>query len=365
MVRVKGPNRTRLEKWWIVRGNRALSVRSRRSSADKRNFAISRGICPDDAGAGESRPYSRRSNWELASAPRDGKSDGVGMREWAAGSRTYRPRGGHRRGSAQDGADPARPRADNELYFEVRAGTGGDEARSSRATCTHVARYAETRGQRRGFAENARRARRLPRDHKPHRGATAHSRAVSSNRGVHRVQRVAGHRSPGTHHTSAVTCDPARARRSRGRRTSIPRSCASTTTARRSGAERTSKRTESAIRITHSHGTRGSECQDERSRTKTVSTGMALMKAQADWPPSRRRAKRHREEPQNLQVRHGDRSERIRTYNFPAGCGDRYPSTSPLTSSRIWTAHRRTAGRQHASRTRRMQIAKRNSGRCV
>ncbi|MET0293184.1 MAG: peptide chain release factor-like protein, partial [Steroidobacteraceae bacterium] len=77
-------------------------------------------------------------------------------------------------------------------------------------------------------------------------------------------------------------------------------------------------KTESAIRITHLPTGLVVECQDERSQHKNRSRAMALMKAKI---LAAEQEKRDSEIAKNrkLQVGTGDRSERIRTYNFPQG----------------------------------------------
>ncbi len=77
-------------------------------------------------------------------------------------------------------------------------------------------------------------------------------------------------------------------------------------------------KTESAIRITHLPTGIVVECQDERSQHKNRSRAMALMKAKL---MAAEQEKRDSEVARNrkLQVGTGDRSERIRTYNFPQG----------------------------------------------
>src|SRR5207245_61255 len=77
-------------------------------------------------------------------------------------------------------------------------------------------------------------------------------------------------------------------------------------------------RTESAIRITHLPTGTVVECQDERSQHKNRARAMSLLNAKL---LAAEREKQHSQQAQSrkLQVGSGDRSERIRTYNFPQG----------------------------------------------
>ena len=214
---------------------------------------------------------------------------------------------------------PRDPRDDKNIYLEVRAGTGGDEAAIFAGDLFRMyARYAETHGitvetlsespgEHGGYREIISRIAGL--------GAFARFKFES---GVHRVQRVPATEAQGRIHTSACTVailpepDEVEA-------TDLNPAELRVDTFRASGAGgQHVNKTDSAIRITHLPTGLVVECQDERSQHKNRSRAMALMKAKL---LAAEQQKRDSEIAQNrkLQVGTGDRSERIRTYNFPQG----------------------------------------------
>ena len=146
-------------------------------------------------------------------------------------------------------------------------------------------------------------------------GAYSHFKFES---GVHRVQRVPDTEAQGRIHTSTVTVailpevdeiesidiNPADLR---------------TDTFRASGAGgQHVQKTDSAIRITHIPTGTVVECQDERSQHKNRARAMSLLKAKLLAEERSRQQQQQAETRRNL-VGTGDRSERIRTYNFPQG----------------------------------------------
>ncbi len=214
---------------------------------------------------------------------------------------------------------PRDPRDDKNIYLEVRAGTGGDEAAIFAGDLFRMyARYAETHG----FTVET--LSESPGEHGGYReiisriagnGAFARFKFES---GVHRVQRVPATEAQGRIHTSACTVailpepDEVEA-------TDLNPAELRVDTFRASGAGgQHVNKTDSAIRITHLPSGLVVECQDERSQHKNRSRAMALMKAKL---LAAEQQKRDSEIAQNrkLQVGTGDRSERIRTYNFPQG----------------------------------------------
>jgi peptide chain release factor 1 len=215
---------------------------------------------------------------------------------------------------------PRDPRDDKNIYLEVRAGIGGDEAAIFAGDLFRMyARYAEARGfSVEVLSEN-------PGEHGGYReiisriaGSGGVFARFKFESGVHRVQRVPATEAQGRIHTSACTVailpepdeveavelNPAELR-------------IDTFRASGAGGQHVNK-TDSAIRITHLPSGIVVECQDERSQHKNRSRAMALMKAKIT---AAEQEKRDSEVARNrkLQVGTGDRSERIRTYNFPQG----------------------------------------------
>ena len=214
---------------------------------------------------------------------------------------------------------PRDPRDDKNIYLEVRAGTGGDEAAIFAGDLFRMySRFAETHGfSVEVLSEN-------PGEHGGYRevisriaGSGAFARFKFES-GVHRVQRVPATEAQGRIHTSAVTV-AVLAEPDEVEATDLNPAELRVDTYRASGAGgQHVNKTESAIRITHLPTGLVVECQDERSQHKNRSRAMALMKAKL---MAAEQEKRDSEIAKNrkLQVGTGDRSERIRTYNFPQG----------------------------------------------
>jgi len=215
---------------------------------------------------------------------------------------------------------PKDPRDEGDLYLEVRAGTGGDEAAIFAGDLFRMyARYAERQGwkveiessspgEHGGFKEVIARV----------EGRGAYSR-LKFESGTHRVQRVPETESQGRIHTSAATVAIIPLEADDDQQIQINPADLKVDTFRSSGAGgQHVNKTESAIRITHVPSGLVVESQTERSqhanRDKAMKRLTAMLaEAQAAKAAAAQASMR------KLQVGSGDRSQRIRTYNFPQG----------------------------------------------
>lgn len=214
---------------------------------------------------------------------------------------------------------PKDPNDDKNIYLEVRAGTGGDEAAIFSGDLFRMySRYAETQGwqvevmsesegEHGGYKEIISRI----------IGRGAYSK-MKFESGAHRVQRVPATESQGRIHTSACTV-AVMPEADELEEIDINPADLKTDTFRASGAGgQHVNKTDSAIRITHLPTGIVVECQEERSQHKNRAKAMSLLHAKLNSMQIEKQAAEQASTRRQL-VGTGDRSERIRTYNYPQG----------------------------------------------
>jgi len=214
---------------------------------------------------------------------------------------------------------PRDPRDSHNVFLEIRAGTGGDEAAIFSGDLFRMySRYAEDQGWKIEVLSER------PGEHGGYKeiisrveGRDVYAQ-LKFESGAHRVQRVPDTESQGRIHTSACTV-AVMPEVEDVDEIDINKADLRIDTFRASGAGgQHVNKTDSAIRITHIPTGVVVECQDERSQHKNRARAMSLLQAKLLRNAQDKQASEQAETRRNL-VGTGDRSDRIRTYNFPQG----------------------------------------------
>jgi peptide chain release factor 1 len=214
---------------------------------------------------------------------------------------------------------PTDPHDESNVFLEIRAGAGGDEAAIFAGNLFRMySRYAERvgwqleiisehEGEHGGYKEIVARI----------IGKGVYSK-LKFESGGHRVQRVPETESQGRIHTSACTV-AIMPEIDEVEQIEINSADLKVDTYRASGAGgQHVNKTDSAIRITHLPTGTVVECQDERSQHKNRARAMSLLQARLLSTEQDKQQSEQAEQRRSL-IGSGDRSERIRTYNFPQG----------------------------------------------
>jgi peptide chain release factor 1 len=214
---------------------------------------------------------------------------------------------------------PKDPNDERNIFLEIRAGTGGDESALFAGDLFRMyARYAERRrwqvevvsqspGEMGGYKEVIARI----------VGAGAFSR-LKFESGGHRVQRVPATETQGRIHTSACTVAVMPEADEIGEVVINPAELRIDTFRSSGAGGQHVNKTDSAVRLTHLPSGMVVECQDDRSQHKNKAQALSLLAARLKDKQTRERQAKEAATRKSL-IGTGDRSDRIRTYNFPQG----------------------------------------------
>ncbi len=211
---------------------------------------------------------------------------------------------------------PKDPNDDKNVIVEIRAGTGGDEAGLFAADLFRMySRYAQRRGWRSEVVDaNETGIGALKEIVFEVKGKGAYSR-LKHESGVHRVQRVPATESSGRIHTSAATV--AVLPEAEEVDVEVNQDDLQIDVFHSSGhGGQNVQKVATAIRITHKPTGIVAVCQDERSQFKNKEKALSVLRSRI-YAREAERQQKERSDARRSQVGSGDRSERVRTYNFP------------------------------------------------